>query len=580
MSDKLDGAIAYALDVDPADVGVPVGTVTSIHARHPFDLFKNFAWHLWRELGLPPPTPIQYDICDYLQYGPRRRIIMAYRGVGKSWLTAGFVCWRLWKDPQRKIMVVSASKERADAFSVFVKRLIETIPELSHLKPRPGQRDSNLAFDVGPATPDQSPSVKSVGITGQLTGSRADDIIADDIEVPKNSMTVVQREKLSELIKEFDAVLKPGGVVTYLGTPQTEESLYYKLPERGYSIRVWPARYPRDAKQRAAYGTNLAPIVADAFDADPSLAWQNVESVRFSDEDLLEREASYGRSGFMLQFMLDASMADSERYPLKLSDLIVMDVDREVAPVRVVWARVLGNVINELASVGFTGDRWYSPMYLSEDMEEYTGSVMTIDPSGRGEDETGYSVTKMLRGMIYLRRNGGLKGGYDDATLEALAHIARAEKVQHILVERNFGDGMFTKLLEPVLTRIYPCIVEEVHHNTQKERRIVDTLEPVMNQHRLVVDRAVVEADQKVDKPYHSLFYQMTRMTRERGAVRHDDRLESLAMAVAYWADQLTRDVTKEEELRLAELQERDYMEFIQQFTQGIANDPNYYDNL
>jgi hypothetical protein len=96
-------------------------------------------------------------------------VIEAFRGIGKSWLTAAYVCWLLWKNPQHKILVVSASKDRADAFSIFVKRLIETIPELAHLKPRGDQRNSNLAFDVGPATPDQSPSVKSVGITGQLT---------------------------------------------------------------------------------------------------------------------------------------------------------------------------------------------------------------------------------------------------------------------------------------------------------------------------------------------------------------------------------------------------------------------------
>ncbi|WP_407352106.1 phage terminase large subunit [Luteimonas sp. R10] len=228
-------------------------------------------------------------------------------------VTAAYVCWLLWKDPDHKVMVVSASKERADAFSVFVKRLIETIPELSHLKPRAGQRDSNLAFDVGPAKPDQSPSVKSVGITGQLTGSRADTIIADDCEVPKNSMTVVQRERLAELVKEFDAVLKPGGAVIYLGTPQTEESLYNKLPERGYVVRIWPARYPRDTKQRQSYADRLAPMIAEPFDANPKLAWHPCETVRFSEEDLLEREASYGRSGFMLQFMLDTSLSDAER---------------------------------------------------------------------------------------------------------------------------------------------------------------------------------------------------------------------------------------------------------------------------
>jgi hypothetical protein len=104
-------------------------------------------------------------------------------------------------------------------------------------------------------------------------------------------------------------------------------------------------------------------------------------------------------------------------------------------------------------------------------MEQSTGWLMTSDPSGRGDDKTGYCVTKVLRGMIYLRRSGGFKGGYEDSTVEGLAHIARAEKVHHILVEPNFGDGMFNRLFEPALKRIYPCIVEEIRQSTQKERR-------------------------------------------------------------------------------------------------------------
>lgn len=553
--------------------------ITSLHYAHPWDDFRNFAFDLWQHLNLPCPTVVQYDIALYLHHGPRRRMIEAFRGVGKSFLTAGYVVWLLWKDPQHKIMVVSASKERADAFSVFVKQIIEGFPPLAHLRPRNGQRDSNLAFDVGPATADQSPSVKSVGITGQLTGSRANTIIADDIEVPKNSGTIVQREKLSELVKEFDAVIKPGGEIIYLGTPQTEESIYNKLPERGYEIRIWPARYPKDQKQRQAFGEKLAPMIAQVFDNDPSVAWKPTDVARFDETDLMEREASYGRSGFALQFMLDTSLADSERYPLKLSDFIVMDVDREVAPIRVVWSSGKSQVAEGLPVVGFTGDRWHTPMYVADVMEEFTGSLMTIDPSGRGEDETGYTVTKMLRGMIYVRRAGGLKGGYDDKTLEALAHIARAEKVQHVLVESNFGDGMFTKLLTPVLTRIYPCNVEEIRHNTQKEKRICDTLEPVLNQHRLVVDTAVVRADAQTENLHYQLFHQLTRMTRDRGAVKHDDRLEPLAMAVAYWAEALERDTSSEEDRHREELQDQDYLEFIQAVTGRAAEAANFYDN-
>lgn len=172
-----------------------------INGKHPiYSDFRKFVYVVWKHLNLPDPTPVQYDIASYLQFGPKRSVIEAFRGVGKSWLTSAFVCWVLLNDPQKKILVVSASKERADAFSTFVKRLISEVPILQHLQAGSEQRDSMVAFDVGPAKPDHSPSVKSVGITGQLTGSRADIIVADDVETPGNSATQTMRDKLSELV--------------------------------------------------------------------------------------------------------------------------------------------------------------------------------------------------------------------------------------------------------------------------------------------------------------------------------------------------------------------------------------------
>lgn len=162
--------------------------------------FTFFLAHIWKHLALPDPTWIQRDIGDYLQHGPERLIIMAFRGVGKSFVTSAFVLWLLYRNPQLKIMVVSASKERADAFSTFTRRLIDEVPILNKLAPRAEQRDSKIAFDVGPASPDHSPSLKSVGITGQITGSRADVIIADDVEVLNNSATQGARDKLSEMV--------------------------------------------------------------------------------------------------------------------------------------------------------------------------------------------------------------------------------------------------------------------------------------------------------------------------------------------------------------------------------------------
>lgn len=507
--------------------------------------FRVFTFVVWRHLGLPDPTPVQVDIANYLQNAPRRAVIEAFRGVGKSWLTSAFVCWILLNDPQKKILVVSASKERADAFSTFVKRLINEIPILQHLKPKEGQRDSVIAFDVGAAKPDHSPSVKSVGITGQITGSRADILIADDVEVPNNSMTQMMRDKLSEAVKEFDAILKPGGRIIYLGTPQTEMSLYNQLPERGYETRIWPSLYP-ELSQVIKYQGKLAPYVTKALEEDASRVGTSTDPKRFSEEDLMERRASYGRAGFALQFMLDTTLSDADRYPLKVSDLVVMNLNPTMGHHKVAWAAAPEICVNDLPNVALTGDRFYRPMWHSDDMSEYTGAVMSIDPSGRGKDETGFAVVKALAGNLFVTETGGVTGGYEPETLEALAYAAKRNQVKEIIIEANFGDGMFNQLLKPVLGRIYPCTVTEVKHSTQKEARIIDTLEPVMSSHRLIVDQKVIQKDfDTASDIKYSLFYQLTRLTRDRGALVHDDRLDALAIAVHYWTETMGRDNNK-----------------------------------
>jgi Holliday junction resolvasome RuvABC endonuclease subunit len=509
--------------------------------------FRKFIYMLWKHLNLPSPTEIQYDIASYLQKGPRRLIIEAFRGVGKSWLTAGFVVWLLWNDPQNKVLVVSASKDRADQFSTFVKRIIAEMPCVMHLKPSGDQRDSMLAFDVGPALADHSPSVKSVGLYGQLTGSRANVIVADDVEVPNNALTQMMRDRLSERVKEFDAILKPGGRVIYLGTPQTEMSLYNDLPERGYEVRVWPALYPT-LKEITAYKGRLAPYITKKLEKNPDLAGRTTDPMRFSDEDLMERRVSYGRGGFALQFMLDTSLADADKYPLKLADMIVMSCSPDIAPLKVAWASSPELCWSELPTTGLSGDRYYRPFWKSQEVGAYSGCVMAIDPSGRGKDETGYAVVKNLHGNLYLVAAGGLKGGYDETVLETLARIAKAHGVKLIIVEPNFGDGMFNQLLKPVLGRIYPCTVEDAERSsTQKEARIIDTLEPVLASHRLVVDPKVIEEDYRtsVDDPKYGLFFQLTRLTRDRNSLAKDDRLDAVALAVGYWVEAMAKDQSK-----------------------------------
>ena len=507
--------------------------------------FRNFLFLVWDHLGLPEPTQVQYDIADYIQNGPKRRCVMAFRGVGKSWITSAFVVHQLLLDPTKNILVVSASKQRADDFSTFTLRLIDEMPLLQHLKPHDSQRNSKVAFDVGPAPAAHAPSVTSKGLTSQITGSRADLIIADDAESLTNSATQMMRDKMSEQVKEFDAVLKPGGAILYLGTPQTEASIYNQLPERGYEIRIWPARMPTE-KQRLGYGKRLAPMIVgmDLEEGEP------VDPKRFNTYDLLEREASYGKSGFALQFMLDTSLSDVDRYPLKLSDLVIMRLDKEQAPEKILWAGSPEYAYKDLPCVGMAGDRYYMPMGVSGEFMNYQGSVLAIDPSGRGKDETAYAVVKMLNSQLFVTAAGGLPGGYDDDTLKALAMIAKDHSVSEVIIESNFGDGMFTALFQPVLAKIHRVTINEVRHSVQKEKRILDVLEPVMNRHKLIVDESVIQSDFNstqhlpADKSLkYQLFYQMTRLTRDRGSLAHDDRLDVLAIAVNYWTEQMSRDV-------------------------------------
>jgi len=509
--------------------------------------FKIFLKAVWAQLDLPEPTRAQFAIADYLQHGPKRLQIQAFRGVGKSWITGAFVLWTLFNDPEKKIMIISASKERADNMSIFLQKLIIETPWLQYLRPKSDDsRWARISFDVN-CSPHQAPSVKSVGITGQLTGSRADLMILDDIEVPGNSMTELMREKLLQLCTEAESILTPkkASRIMYLGTPQTTFTVYRKLAERNYKPFVWPARYPRKDNV-TKYDNLLAPQLVEDIEMGAK-EWDPTDN-RFTNDDLLEREASMGRSNFLLQFMLDTSLSDAEKFPLKFADLVVTSVNPTKAPDAVVWCSDPRNVIKELPIVGLPGDYFYSPMDLQGNWEDYTETICSIDPSGRGTDETAACYISQRNGFLYLHEVRAYRDGYSDPTLLDILRGCKKYGVTKLVIETNFGDGIVAELFKKHLQQTKQAIdVEEVRANVRKEDRIIDALEPVMNQHRLIVDRGVVEWDFRSNpdeapekRLLYMLFYQMSRMCREKGAVKHDDRLDCLAQGVKYFTDAMS----------------------------------------
>lgn len=500
--------------------------------------FRYFLKITWEHLRLPPPTRMQLYIADYLQEGHKRSQLEALRGIGKTWITGAYVCWRLLRNPNEKVLIVSQSGAHSDNIAIFIRKLIDTMPILQHLIPRNDQRSSVISFDVNGCEVAVQPSVKALGITSQLQGNRASLLISDDVEGQNNSATEVRRVQLLQQVAEYEAILQTtkDAQILVLGTPQSSESIYNRLREKGYVTKIFPARYPDKLEN---YEGCLADYLVQDMYNNPDVIGTSTDS-RFSEEDLLHREKSYGLSGFKLQFMLDTTLSDSERYPLKASDLIITDLEATKAPTNLRWTSDASSIITTIPNVGFTGDTLHRGLSSSES-SNYEGSILAIDPSGRGADKTGIAVVCHLHGKIYVPYIGKLPGGYEE-TLVAIAEIANKYKVNKIIVESNFGDGMYSNLLRPVMNAIYPCTIEEIRVNIQKERRIIDTLEPLLNQHRLVMDYSNLLSDTNDALRegnhrgvQHSFLFQMTHITKERGSLIHDDVIDVLSLGVGYW---------------------------------------------
>jgi len=518
--------------------------------------FPLYLDYVYSNIGLPNSTPLQQRIAEIAGNNQNRLILSAARGTGKSWIGAIYTTWRLLRNPDEKILVVSGSGPKADEIGTFIRGLFEQVPLLYHLKPGADSRDSIKAFDVAGCKIAIAPSVSCLGITSQITGKRASLILADDIEIPSNSMTELMREKLINRAQEFEALLIPDmpSSILFLGTPQSMESIYNKLD---YQHIILPAQVPEDVDVYEGKLDDWIMLQGNPGDA--------TDKVRFPNEVLVERMAGMGASGYKLQFMLDTTLSDAERFPLKQSDMIVYPLDKLEAPATITYTGSKEFAL-DIPNLGFTGDRHHKPIRVSSDYMKYDKIIMSIDPSGTGSDETTFCVLGVLSGNVYVLDWGGTRLGYSEEALMVLALKAQEWKVNEIVPEKNFGAGLFTELFRKTLIKIYPCtIIDDFNVKGQKEARILDNTIPLFTNHQIIFNedkvREEVEWVQKnpIDNLQYSLMYQLTHMTYEKGCVTHDDRIDALAIACQYISDM----VLVSAESRLKDIKERELEEWL-----------------
>lgn len=538
-----------------------------------YPVFSDFAADGMAFLGFTL-TEMQADIAEFMQDGPRLRMVMAQRGEAKTTLAALYAIWRIIHRPSTRVLIVSAGEQNSSDTAILIVRLIMTWDILECLRPdkAAGDRTSTTAFDVHYALKglDRSPSIACAGVGSNLPGRRADLLIPDDIESNKNGLTVVQRQQLLQLSKEFSSICTHGDIL-YLGTPQSKDSIYNTLDNRGFCLRIWPGRYPTQDEVEK-YGDRLAPYLSSRIAADPTLQrgggidgsrGKPSDTGRYTEEDLVEKELDKGPEDFQLQYMLDTSLADELRLQLKLSDLMVANFDSNLLPEIMIHQPNLLNLVDLPRDFVIPGTKMYHPLTANSRFVPPKEIFMYIDPAGGGSDELAFAASCSIGPYIHVLDVGGLKGGLAGDNPAVLCEIIKELGVQHIMVESNMGHGLFEINLRAELAKVREdkdgnmyCLsgvgVEGEYSTGQKEKRIIDSLVSPMQRHRIVLHKRVFESDIRFNKQHnidsrqqYSLFYQLANITSDRNSLVKDDRVEAMAGAVRHFKGILAVDENK-----------------------------------
>ena len=526
-----------------------------------YPLFVPFCEDMMVELGFGL-TEIQADIAEYMQNGPDSLMVQAQRSQAKTTIAAIFAVWCLIHSPAHRVLIISAGSTQANEISILIIRLIMSVDVLECMRPdkQAGDRTSTEAFDVHHSLKglDKSPSVACIGINSNLQGKRADLLIADDVESAKNSMTAVMRAVLLQFTRDFASIVQSGRTL-WLGTPQSIDSVYNTLPARGVTVRIWPGRYPTP-EQAKHYSGMLSPLLVARMAANPGLQsgggimkdqGQAVDPELLDDNQLIEKELNQGTPYFQLQHMLNTALTDSMRHPLRNEHMTVYTPATvfPLAPVRGMTQEHRAPFV----SCGFPF-KLATMQEVGKDFEKLQKKWAYIDPAAGGAngDETAYAIGGFLNSNIYLMSAGGIPGGYDLTKLELLADILCRHQLDGITIEKNMGYGAFQEVFTPILRKRMICQIDDDLVSGQKELRLINTLAPVMGRGALFISESVIAEDEERCSLYaahlrqtYSLFFQIAKLTRDRDALVHDDRLDALEGLVRVFQAAVSLDQTK-----------------------------------
>lgn len=540
----------------------------AVMVRDAYPDFAPFLEDAMKELGFST-TWMQKDIAEFMDTD-EYCMVQAQRGEAKSTIACIRALHRIVRNPQTRVLLISGSGAKAIENAQLIYGLLMRWPLLDYLRPErsAGDRDAVGSFDVHWSLKgiDKSASCTCLGITSSLQGYRADLLIADDIETNRNSLTAVQRETLLTLSKEFTSIVADSsGQILYLGTPQTKDSIYNTLPLRGFNVRIWPGRFPQ-ASDMAKYGSLLAPSIAERMEllGDRCLTGGGLSGTRgwptdperMPEHELQAKELDQGPETFELQFMLNTNLSDALRQQLRIRDLIILDSAHDRAPETVEWSPSPQLQVAVPEGYPIKSPDFYYAAGQSNQFTPIQNITMALDPAGSGGDELAYAIGGVVAPFIHVTAVGGLQGGVSEDNLAELVRLVHQYDVKTVKIEKNMGHGTVLYIIQNYFNtivdgrpRVQGVALVEQYSTKQKELRIIESIRPPLQRHRLVMHRNCIEQDwaDLQQYPLHarnvrSVFTQLQDITTDRGCLSKDDRLDALAMLVEHLGGFLVLD--------------------------------------
>ena len=426
---------------------------------------------------------------------------MVFRGAAKSTIYAVWKAYKLYKNRSNRSIIYAADDKLAGKMTRDVLNILRRHPLcVGMLPPKSGA----LSFWVNGSTDARNPSMEAVGINSNATGSRADDVDYDDVEVPKNIKKPESRQNLRVKSEEATHILVPGGVKTYVGTPHTHDSIYIEQIQGGAAVLKIPlfehvVRFT-DTSTRTRYPFNFpigddglyvimgigkpAKMLVEGRDyrfegkevvfAKPPNATLDLCSFcswpeRFNRTEIeLKRRETRTLNGWDSQYQLEAKPVTEVRLdPENIVPYDVRPVIRyannsaamilggvQIVGAAAQWDPAGGKVHSDISSFSVTLQDGIGRRYL-EAVEVLTGDIAEFAPDGK----------KIIGGQV-----------------SQICDLIERYGLTRIVIETNGIGGFAPAILKAAIKqRRLQCGVTEKHETSSKNQRILGTFEPLLS---------------------------------------------------------------------------------------------------